>query len=120
MYRYKKLVFGLDSAAEVFQHTVQEVIAGIPGARNVSDDVICLGSNQAELDRALDTTLHRLHSSELTVNEQKCEFNKDETEFFGFIFSAAGLRPDSKKVQALHDAPRPQSASEMSSFLGMA
>ena len=111
LYRYKRLIFGLNSAAEVFQHTVQEVIAGIPGARNVPGDINCFGSNQAGRDRTLDATLHRLHSSELTVNEQKCEFNKDETEFFGFIFSAAWLRPDSKKVHALHDAPRPQNVS---------
>ena len=94
----------------MFQHTIQ-VIAGIPGARNVSDDMICFGPNQVEHDGALDATLHRLHSSGLTVNKQKCEFNKDEIEFFGFIFSAAGLRPDSKKVHALHDAPRPQNLS---------
>ena len=85
----------------MFQHTIQEVIAGISGAkntRNVSDDIIRFGSSQAEHDRALDATLRRLHSSGLTVNKQKCEFNKDETEFFGFIFSARGLRPDPKKT----------------------
>ena len=58
LYRYRRLIFGLNSAAEVFQRTIQEVIAGIPGARNVSDDIVCFGSNQAEHDRALDATLH--------------------------------------------------------------
>ena len=104
----------------MFQDTVQEAVAGIPGARNLSGDIICFGSNQAEHNRALDATLHRVRSSGLTVNKQKCKFNKKEINFFGFIFSAAGLRLDSKKVQALHDAPRPQNASEMRSFLGMA
>ena len=73
LYRYRRLIFGLNSAAEVFQRTIQEVIAGIPGARNVSDDIVCFGSNQAEHDRALDATLHRLHSSGLTVNEQSAK-----------------------------------------------
>ena len=39
---------------------------------------------------------------------------------YGFNFSAAGLRPDPKKVQALREALRPQNASEMRSVLGMA
>ena len=91
VYRYKRLLFGLNSDAEVFQHTIQEVIAGTSGARNLSDDIICFGSNQAEHDRTLGATLHRLDSSGPMVNEQKCKFNKDETEIFSFIFSAAFL-----------------------------
>lgn len=119
LFRYKRLVFGLNSAAEIFQHTIQEVISGIKGSRNVSDDIIVFGSNQAEHDQALDDTLKRLHQSGLTVNKQKCEFNKNEIEFFGFIFSSTGLRPDPKKVQALHDMPKPQNAAEVRSLLGM-
>ena len=68
LYRYKRLIFCLNSDAEVFQHTIQEVIAGIPDAKNVSDDIICCGSNQAEHDRALDATLPRLHTLGLTVS----------------------------------------------------
>ena len=116
----KTYPIGLTYAAEVFQHTIQEVTAGNHGARNVSNDIICFGSNQAEHNRALDATLHRLHSSGLTVKGQKWELNKDKIEFFGFIFSSAGLTPDQKKVQALCEAPRGSNTSEMHWFLGMA
>ena len=104
VYRYKRLIFGLSSAAEVFQHTIQEVIAGIPGAKNVSD-TICFGVDQASHDRALDATLARLHASSLTVNKQKCDFNKEETEFFGFIFSSKGIRPDPAKSACTSNHP---------------
>ena len=30
LYQYKRLVFGLSSAAEIFKHTIQKVINGIP------------------------------------------------------------------------------------------
>ena len=116
LYRYKRLVFGLNSAAEIFHPTIQDVISG---ARNVSDDTIVFGSNQAEHDRALDDTLKQVHQSGLTVNKQNCVFNKNEIEFLSFIFSSSGLRPDPKKVQALHDMPKPQNAAEVRSFLGM-
>jgi hypothetical protein len=116
LYRYKRLIFGLSSAAEIFQHTIQELIADIPGSKNVSDDIICFGKDQAEHDRALHATLSRLHTSGLTVNAEKCEFNASSIEFYGYIFSAQGLSPDPKKVQALRDAARPQNASEVRSL----
>ena len=40
LYRYKRLLFGLSSAAEVFQHTIQNVLSGIPNVKNISDDII--------------------------------------------------------------------------------
>ena len=38
--RYERLIFGLSSASEIYQHIIQEVLQGIPGARNISDDII--------------------------------------------------------------------------------
>lgn len=120
LYQYKRLIFGLSSAAEIFQHTIQELLSDISGSKNVSDDIFCFGKGQADHDSALHATLSRLHESGLTVNEEKCEFNKSEIEFFGYIFSADGLRPDPKKVKALRDVSTPQNPSEVRSFLGMA
>ena len=119
LFRYKRLIFGLNSAAEIFQHTIQELISDIQGAKNVSDDIIVFGVDRESHDKALHATLGRLHESGLTVNEEKCEFYKSEIEFFGFIFSADGLKPDPNKVKALKLAQKPQNLSELRSFLGM-
>ena len=120
LYQYKRLTFGINSAAEIFQHTIQTLIADIPGVRNVSDDIVVYGRNQNEHDAALDQTLRRLHESGLTVNPTKCEFNKPSIEFFGYIFSADGLAPAPEKVKALQDAAEPRNPTELRSFLGMA
>jgi len=120
LYRYKRLSFRINSAAEVFQHTIQSVLDGNKGVRNVSDDIIIFGKDQQEHDAALDQTLKQLHRSGLTINLKKCEFNKTELEFFGYVFSKDGIAPDPKKVQAVQDAKEPQNPSEVRSFLGMA
>ena len=73
-----------------------------------------------EHDEALHDTLSRLHTIGLTVNLEKCVFGKSEIEFFGFVFSADGLRPDPSKVRDLKCAKPPASASEVRSLLGMA
>ena len=48
--RYKRLSFGISSAAEVFQNIIQSTIANIPGAINISDDIVVFGRNQKEHD----------------------------------------------------------------------
>ena len=56
----------------------------------------------------------------MTVNPQKCEFNKASIEFFGHIFLKDGIAPAPSKVQALRDAAEPRNPTELRSFLGMA
>ena len=62
----------------------------------------------------------RLKERGLTLNRNKCEFNKTRLEFFGFIFSAGGISADPKKVAALQQASDPQDPTEVRSLLGMA
>ena len=96
------------------------MIADIPGAKNISDDIVVYGKDQGDQHHALDQTLQRLHQSGLTVNPQKCEFNKTSIEFFGHIFSKDGIAPAPSKVQALRDATEPRNPTGLRSFLGMA
>ena len=120
LFRYKRLFFGVNSAAEVFQHTIQSLLTDIPGARNISDDIIVFGNTQSAHDEALTQTLTRLHESGLTINLKKCAFNLPSLTFFGHTFSADGIAPDKQKVQALVKVTEPQSVAEVRSFLGMA
>ena len=120
LYRYKRLIFGVNAAAEVFQHTIQTLLTGIEGTKNVSDDIIVFGKDKKSHDRALYKTLKKLQASGLTINVQKCEFNKPKIAFYGHIFSAEGVSPDPEKIKALRDAKKPENATEVRSFLGMA
>ena len=120
LYRYKRLIFGVNAAAEVFQHTIQTLLTGIEETKNVSDDIIVFGKDKKSHDRALYKTLKKLQTSGLTINVQKCEFNKPKIAFYGHIFSADGVSPDPEKIKALRDAKKPENATEVRSFLGMA
>jgi hypothetical protein len=117
--RCKRLIFGLTSASEMYQFVIQQVLIGIPGVRNISDDIIVFGTTQAEHDRSLDQTLQRLHANGLTLNKDKCLFSVPELVFFVLKISAAGLSPDDKKVEAIQNAPAPTKAGEVRSFLGL-
>ena len=41
--RFKRLNFGISSAAEIFQNVIRETLAGIRGAYNISDDILIAG-----------------------------------------------------------------------------
>ena len=48
LYRYKRLSFGVNAAAEKFQDVIATAISDIPNAKNISDDVIIYGVNTEE------------------------------------------------------------------------
>ena len=71
----------------MLQHTIEEATAGILDARSESMTSLALVQIQPNTTELLTphlSSFFRLHSPGLTVNEKKCESNKDETEFFGF------------------------------------
>ena len=42
-FRYKRLLFGVCSASEQYQHEIASVLTGIEGAENISDDIVVHG-----------------------------------------------------------------------------
>lgn len=117
--RMKRLNFGTNSAAELFQEEVRKTISDITNCRNTYDDIIVYGKNQQEHNEALFRVLQRFADCGLTFKREKCEFNQSEIKFFGYIFDKRGMRPDPEKVAAIRAAKEPESTTEMRSFLGM-
>lgn len=104
LWRYTRLNFGTNSASEIFQKQIQSLLCNIPGSLNISDDIIIFGKSQVEHDEALEAVCQRLSDAHLTLNKEKCDLNKSSISFFGFIFTAHGISPDPKKVEAVNNA----------------
>ena len=119
LFRYKRLNFGMNCAAEIFDDVIRQTVSGIPGVVNRSDDIFVTGKTKDEHDSNLEKVLKRLMSKNLTLNFEKCEFGKEEIEFFGLHFSGKGVSPTQAKVEAIKKAEPPSTPDEVSSFLGM-
>ena len=88
LYRYKRLIFGVNSAAEVFQQTIQTVLEGIKGAKNISEDIIVQGRDEEEHDQVLAETLKELHqSSPSTARNVNSKSGRQNTMRIGQIFN---------------------------------
>ena len=105
--RFKSLIFGLNSASENLQHYLQITSADIPGAINIADDVLIFAGNITEYDEILKHIFQRLQAKRLTLNLSKCIFSKEHLEYFGFIFSKAGMKPSYSKINALKNIEQP-------------
>ncbi|RNA04565.1 Retrovirus-related Pol poly from transposon opus [Brachionus plicatilis] len=67
----------------------------------MTDDILIFG-NDDDHDQSL-----ILEECGITLNVDKCEFNKRELTFSGLRMSADGIRPTDDKCQALREASPP-------------
>ncbi|CAB3979614.1 Hypothetical predicted protein, partial [Paramuricea clavata] len=94
LYRYKRLMFRITSAPEMYQKIVKDVLIGCKGVANIADDLIIHGWGIEEHDKNLLT-------------------------FFGHDLGCDGVSPNEEKVAAVRDAKPPKNAAEVRSFLGL-
>ena len=99
LFRYKRLSFGINTASEIFQNEIQKLLVDIPGAVNISDDVIIFSKTNEEHDHILKLVLERFRERNLTLNKDKCLFHQESIKFFGYILTSKGIRVDDCKVR---------------------
>lgn len=118
LFQYKRLNFGIASAAELFQNLIRSKIHDIQGAINVSDDILIHACKDDTHDKALRKTLKRLKDNNLTLNGNKCEFKKPQVIFYGHLFQGTGVSIDPNKVKAVQGMSAPATAEEVRSLIG--
>ena len=116
LFRYKRLNYGTNASAEIFQYVLQRELQGLPGVRNIADDIIVFRATLAEHGANIDGCLRRLTNKGLRLNRDKCVFLSNTLEF---LFEV-GIRPVPKRVTDLIKAPSPGNISEVRSLLEMA
>ena len=87
-------------------------------AVGILDDVIIFSSTPEEHVPHVRSILEVLRQHKLYANIEKCEFDKDEMAFVGYLVSKTGLGMDPAKVSAILEWPPPTSVKEVHSFLG--
>uniref|UniRef100_A0AAQ5Z5J2 ribonuclease H n=1 Tax=Amphiprion ocellaris TaxID=80972 RepID=A0AAQ5Z5J2_AMPOC len=117
-YRFLRMPFGISSASEVFQRTMDQLFAGYPFAVIV-DDIIVGGRSVAEHDANLKIVLERAREVNLRLNPHKCKFRLDQVGYVGHIFTSEGPKADPSKTAAITDMPVPTDVTSLQRFLGM-
>ena len=77
------------------------------------------GDTIAEHDANLFAAILRLKENGFTVNYPKCVIRTQSLNFHGHIISKDGISADPQKLDAIREAPPPQTPEEVRSLLGM-
>lgn len=121
-YEYTRMPFGLINAPAVFQSMINQALGterfnlAIP----YLDDLLCSASSTAEMFEKLESIFKLLKRANLTLNLKKCFFCQTEVDYLGYEISEEGLKPGSKKIQAVQEFPRPTNVHQVRQFVGLA
>ena len=119
LFRYKRLLFGVNSAPELYQHVIRQVLLGCPGTTNIADDIVVHGKDKKQHDERLERVFQRSSEVGLTLNKKKCKFQISRLEFMGYLLTDKGVCPTEARVEAVLKTKEPTCVSEIRSFLGL-
>ena len=105
LYRYKRLLFGVNSAPEIFQRVFEGLLSPCKNCLNYLE--------------ALDGVLKKLKEHNVVLNEKKCVYKVTELKFLGHHLSQKGIKADEEKVKAIEEFRNPVNKEETRSFLGL-
>jgi len=116
---FTRLPFGIHSAQEVFQRTIDMVFEDINGCRCIIDEMLVWDSSEEDYDKNLTKVLERTREVGIKCNAEKCFFGAIQVSYFGLIISDKGVRPDPKKVATIQGMEPPKYSPELKTLLGM-
>jgi len=121
-YEYVVMPFGVTNALTVFMDYMNRIFRPFLDkfVMVFIDDILIYSRNKEEHIGHLRIVLEVLRDHQLYGKLSKCEFWLDEVQFLGHVISSHGIAVDSSKVETMLKWERPQTVTEVRSFLGLA
>ncbi|KAF2902564.1 hypothetical protein ILUMI_03621 [Ignelater luminosus] len=111
LYRFKRLMFGITCAPEMYQRIIQQVL------QKCKETIYA--SNKKEHEIRLNKVLDVLEQKALTLNQKKCIFGKSSVTFMGHILSEKEIQLLESKIETIESFRQPQTKEQVRSFLGL-
>ena len=119
-YKCVRMPFGLTNALATFQRLMESCLGDLHLQYCIIylDDIIVFSKTPEEHIERLCSVFQKLDQAGLCLKPSKCEFFKKRVEYLGHIVSKNGIETNPKKIKAIVNWPRPQTVTQMRSFLG--
>ena len=115
------MLFRLTNAPATFQRLMSQLFAGKKWelVSVYLDNLLIASKSMTEHMVHVKKILLRLKDAGLRLKPSKCMFATEEIEYLGYTLTPEGVKPNSKKVEAVKNFPIPKNVKEVKSFLGL-
>jgi len=120
-YEYVVMPFGVTNAPAIFMDYMNRIFRPYLDQFVVVfiDDILIYSKSREEHAEHLRVVLGILREHQLYGKLSKCEFWLEEVQFLGHVISTQGIAVDPAKIETVVKWERPQTVSEVQSFLGL-
>ena len=119
LYEFNMMPFGLVNSGATFSRVMRKLLKGIKNVHNYIDDILIHTKTWEEHLQRVREVFTRLENANLTARPTKCFIGYDEVEFLGHIVGNGIVKPKPDKVNAIQQAQRPTTKTQVRSFLGL-
>jgi len=122
LFEFQVMPFGLTNAPSTFQDMMNHIFSDMLdiGVLTYMDDILIYADTKKRHDNTVREVLRRLQENGLAVSPEKCVWKTQEVEFLGYIIGQEGIKISQGKVEAVLSWQRPNSLTEVQSFLRFA
>lgn len=120
LYQFRTMPFGLVNTPATFSRLMRKRLQGIENVENFIDDVIVFTDTFEEHLLTLKIVFERLRTAELSAKPTKCFIWFDKIDCLGHLVGNHRLEPEMDKIEAIRNAPIPQTKKQVRAFLGLA
>ena len=118
--QFEAFPFGLVQAPAYSKQYISMVLQDYSSfAMAYLDDIIIFSENEQEHLKYIEIILQKLVAAGLKLKEFKCDFFKREIHYLGLLISDKGFHPLPKKLDTIHNMPKPKYPKEIKQFLGL-
>jgi transposase InsO family protein len=120
-YEYNYMPMGLSSAPASYQRMMNTIFedTNYKYTNCYLDDLVVFSKDFETHLEHLENVFNKFREEGLKLKLSKCHFAKEEVEYLGHVVSHRGVKPNSNKIAAVKDYPRPKSVGEMRALLGL-
>ena len=121
-YRWKRIPFAINSAPEVWQQRMHQLVEGLTGIEVITDDFLVCGFGEsskealASHNNNLCSFLERARDQGLKLNIEKVELRLTSVPFIGHLLTDKGIAPDPGKVAAINNMLTPTNTKSLQEF----
>ena len=118
LYKYKRLPMGIKQLSDIAQEVMENLFRDLDEVEIYIDDIGCFSSTFETHIQTLNKILICLEQNGFTVNPSKCEWAVKETDWLGYWLTPTGIKPWSKKINAILAMQAPTNIKQVCLFIG--